>query len=76
MPAFETLWGFTLASDAPLLQLPEESIDELIATRINKPLKHYDAETHRSTFSLPKYLRQGIKAETRINRDAAPVFMA
>jgi spermidine synthase len=76
VPAFETLWGFTLASDAPLLQTPEENIDEQLSVRVNKELKHYDAETHRGMFALPKHLRNGFKAETRINRDATPVFMA
>jgi len=75
VPAFETLWGFTLASDSPLLQTPEENIDESLSSRVNKDLKHYDAETHRGMFALPKHLRNGIKAETRINRDATPVFM-
>jgi spermidine synthase len=76
VPAFETLWGFTLASDSPLLQTPEESIDGLLSARVKKDLKHYDAETHRGMFALPKHLRNGFKSETRINRDATPVFMA
>lgn len=76
VPAFETLWGFTLASDSPLLQTTEENIDELLSSRANKELKHYDAETHRGMFALPKHLRNGFKSETRINRDDAPVFMA
>ena len=46
------------------------------SARIAKELRHYDAETHRGMFALPKYLRQGLAAETRTNRDAAPVFMA
>ena len=76
VPAFETLWGFTLASDSPLLQPPEESIDGLLSARVKKELKHYDAETHRGMFALPKHLRNGFRSETRINRDATPVFMA
>ena len=76
VPAFQTLWGFTLASDSPLLPAGEQSVDELLARRVNKELKHYDSETHRGMFSLPKYLRYGLETETRVNRDAAPVFMA
>ena len=76
VPAFETLWGFTLASDSPLLHPPEESIDGLLSARVKKELKHYDAETHRGMFALPKHLRNGFRSETRINRDATPVFMA
>ncbi len=75
VPAFQTLWGFTIASDWPLPQLPDDERNSGIARRINKELRHYDAETHRGMFALPKYLRQGIAAETRINRDGAPVFM-
>lgn len=76
VPAFQTLWSFTLASDAPLLTRQGAELDAAIAARIGKELRHYDAETHRGMFALPKYLRQGMAAETRINRDAAPVFMA
>ena len=75
VPAFQTLWGFTIASDTPLPLRPETEIDAAIAQRINKPLRHYDGETHRGMFALPKFLRQGIEAETRINRDDHPVFM-
>ncbi len=75
VPAFETLWGFTIASDEPLLPLTGSALDTAISGRINKTLRHYDAETHRGMFALPKFLREGIAAETRINRDDAPVFM-
>ena len=75
VPAFQTLWGITIASDTPLPLRPESEIDAAIAQRINKPLRHYDGETHRGMFALPKFLRQGIEAETRINRDDHPVFM-
>ena len=75
VPAFETLWGFTIASDEPLRPLTGDELDDAISGRINKPLRHYDSETHRGMFSLPKFLRDGISKETRINRDDAPVFM-
>ena len=75
VPAFQTLWGFTIASDSPLSQQPEPEIDASIARRINKELRHYDGETHRGMFALPKFLREGIESETRINRDDHPVFM-
>ena len=75
VPAFQTLWGFTIASDSSLSKRPETEIDEAIGQRINKPLRHYDSETHRGMFALPKFLRQGMAAEKRINRDDHPVFM-
>ena len=75
VPAFQTLWGFTVASDSPLPHRTDAELEAAIAARISKPLRHYDGETHRGMFALPKYLREGIADETRINRDDAPVFM-
>ena len=75
VPAFQTLWGFTIASDSPLPQPTDDELESAIARRINKELQHYDGETHRGMFALPKFLRQGIESETRINRDDTPVFM-
>ena len=75
VPAFQTLWGFTIASDAPLPQPRDAELESAIARRINKELQHYDSETHRGMFALPKFLRQGIASETSINRDDHPVFM-
>jgi spermidine synthase len=76
VPAFQTLWGFNLASNSPLPTFAEpEELDGRIAARINKPLRFYDSETHRAMFSLPRFVREGIQGETRVNRDGAPVFM-
>ena len=75
IPAFQTLWGFTIASDTPFPQDSEEIIDAEVARRLSKPLKYYDGESHRNMFALPKYQREGLKSEKRINRDADPVFM-
>ena len=75
VPAFQTLWGFTIASDAPLAQQTESELNAAISGRVSKPLRHYDGETHRGMFALPKFLREGIEGETRINRDDHPVFM-
>ncbi len=75
VPAFQTLWGFSIASDAPLAQRSDAELQAAIDDRIGKTLRHYDGETHRGMFALPKYLREGIAEETRINRDDHPVFM-
>ena len=75
VPAFQTMWGMIMASDSPIAQLSNDEVDETIAERVNKDLKFYDGETHRNMFSLPKYLRQGLKDETRTNSDSNPVFM-
>ena len=75
VPAFQTLWSFTLASDSPLNFPDEAGIDGILKERVAKQLKYYDGESHRSMFALPKFLRQGIQEEKRINRDDSPVFM-
>ena len=63
-----------LAEAVAVFAHPEE-LNKLIQQRINKELKFYDGESHLSMFHLPKFVRQGIKGENRINRDATPVFM-
>lgn len=76
VPAFHTLWGFNIASNTALKSWQNASgLDCLIADRITKPLKFYDGETHTSMFALPKFIRDGILDEQRINRDNDPVFM-
>ena len=75
VPAFATLWGIILASESKLPALTDEQVDGLVAERINKELRFYDGESHRNMFAMPRYVRQGIQQESRINRDATPVFM-
>ena len=76
VPSFQTLWGFTLASDTELPDLATpDQVDSLIDLRLSKSLRFYDGQSHRGMFALPKFLRLGIGRETRINRDDAPVFM-
>ena len=75
VPAFQTLWGFNIASDSQLPTLGAEEVDRLLAERTGRDLAFYDGETHQSMFNLPKFLRTGISEETRINLDESPVFM-
>jgi spermidine synthase len=75
IPAFQTLWGFTIASDTPFPQASEDEVDAAVAQRLSNPLKYYDGESHRNMFALPKFQRDGLKLEDRINRDSDPVFM-
>ena len=75
VPSFITLWGFSAVSDAPLPNLTQTDVDERIAARVTKPLRYYDGESHAAMFTLPRYIRDGIAGEERINRDDAPVFM-
>ena len=83
VPAFTTLWGFVVAlaeerpnpHSPPPEELDSEVIDSLISQRLTCELRYYDGITHRNMFSLPKYLRLGIKTEHRIVSDNDPVFM-
>ena len=75
IPAFQTLWGFTIASDTPFPQISENDVDAEVARRLSKPLKYYDGESHRNMFALPRFQREGLKGEKRVNRDADPVYM-
>ena len=75
IPAFETLWGFTIASDTPFPETSEADLESAIASRLSKPLKYYDGVSHRNMFALPRFQREGIESETRVNRDSDPVFM-
>ena len=75
VPAFQTLWGFNIASDSPVRTLDADEVNRLIAERLGRELDFYDGETHQSMFNLPKFLRSGIANETRVNLDEAPVFM-
>ena len=73
VPAFHILWGFNLASDARL-EAPAD-IDAAASQRLNKALRFSDTETHATMFNLPRYMRESIAGETRVNRDESPVFM-
>ena len=75
IPSYQTLWGFTLASDSPIPLLTDQQVDSRAEDRVAKSLMFYDGETHRGMFALPKFLRVGIQQEQRINRDSSPVFM-
>ena len=75
IPAFQTLWGFTIASDVPFPDTTEDDVDSQIASRLARPLKYYDGVSHRNMLALPKFQREGLESEMRINKDSDPVFM-
>ncbi len=75
IPAFQTLWGFTIASDTPFSETSEDEVDAMVAQRLSNPLKYYDSMSHRNMFALTRFQRDGLQNEDRINRDADPVFM-
>ena len=75
IPAFQTLWGFTIASDNPFPNVSEREVDDQITSRLSSPLKYYDGVSHLNLLALPKFQRDGLGSEDRINRDSDPVFM-
>ena len=75
IPAFQTLWGFTIASDTAFPQVSEDEMEAALASRLSKHLQYLDGESYSNMHSLTKFQRDGIKTETRINKDSDPVFM-
>ena len=75
IPAFQTLWGFTIASDTPFAEDSEDQVDAEVERRLSNPLKYYDGISHRNMFALPKFQREGLESEDRVNKDSDPVFM-
>ena len=76
VPSFGSTWGFALGSLGPdPAALGAGEVDAKIARRIDGELRYYDGITHRGMFSLPKYMRAVLAAETRtITRDD-PLFV-
>ena len=74
---FGTPWGFILASKRvdPTRQ-DVATVDRLIAERLSGTLGYWDGLTHQHAFSLPRYVRQAIAAETRIVTDARPLILS
>ncbi|MDQ2818174.1 MAG: fused MFS/spermidine synthase [Candidatus Eremiobacteraeota bacterium] len=60
MPAFDTDWGFALCSRAQLPSLSEFARRADEHSRTCGGLSHYDGETHRRMFSLPRFLRKAL----------------
>lgn len=64
VPAFDTEWGFALCSPAIMPSLEDAAAAaDRHARAIG--LAHYDGETHRRMFSLPRYLRDSYGVDVR-----------
>ncbi len=73
IPSFYTPWGFVYASKCPdPVTLKEETIYEKLSL-LTGELRFYDSVTHLGLFSLPKFLREAIEKEDRINTDSSPI---
>ena len=66
-------WSFTIASQTPR-DTNGIGLDKC-NERINRNLRFYDYESHVHMFSIPKYVRDGLAMEARINSDDNPIFM-
>ena len=65
VPAFDTEWGFALCGDR-VDPLGDAAVDAAGAHGEALGLRHYDAQSHRRLFNLPRYLRDAYAAETRV----------
>ena len=76
VPSFGATWGFVIGSlyGDPAGLSPDE-VDARLRDRGISGLRHYDGETHTGMFSLPKYLREAMRAEPRIITKADPLFV-
>tara|TARA_B100001123_G_C15272513_1_gene1010867 strand:+ start:119 stop:1030 length:912 start_codon:yes stop_codon:yes gene_type:complete len=75
VPAFQTLWGFTIVSDTAFPEVSEDDAELELARRLSKKLKYLDGVSYSNMHSLLKFQRDGLRTENRINKDSDPVFM-
>jgi spermidine synthase len=76
VPCYGGPWGFCLASrrNDPSGLKPEE-VDSKIVSRGLSGLRFHDGSTHRSMFSLPKYVREALAGQERIITDKKPLYL-
>ena len=75
VPAFQTLWGFTIVSDTAFPEVSVDDAESELARRLSKKLKYLDGVSYSNMHSLLKFQRDGLRTEKRINKDSDPVFM-
>ncbi len=76
IPSFGGSWGFCLASlKLNPVQLSAGEIDRRLAARALNGLRFYDGTSHQGIFSLSKYLRSALAAQTRLITDNQPLFI-
>jgi spermidine synthase len=76
IPCYGGPWGLCLASrhNDPS-DLTTQEVDDKIASRGLGGLRFYDGTTHRSMFSLPKYVREALDGQHRIITDKKPLYL-
>jgi spermidine synthase len=71
VPAFDTQWGFALCgASTDALSEAAASTAERYAKILG--LRHYDGQTHRGMFNLPRYLRDAYASEKRVYESRRP----
>lgn len=77
--SFCDMWAYVIASNKPLPTLTAEELDarltELLGADGVAQLRHYDGESHRHMFSLPKALRKALADETRVITYDKPLYV-
>lgn len=72
---FGTPWGFIAATKKvdPRRQ-DAQAVDRLIGERVKGTLAYWDGLTHQHAFSLPRFIRTALAAQTRISTDKNPLL--
>jgi spermidine synthase len=76
VPSYGGPWGFCLASrhNDPS-SLTTQEVDDKVAYLGLGGLHFYDGTTHRSMFSLPRYVREALARQERIITDKKPLYL-
>jgi spermidine synthase len=76
VPTYASPYGFALGSARPINVRPDPAaVDEMLAEKTTRELKMFDGAAMLGLMSTPKYLRDAIKAETRVyTLDEPPRF--
>ena len=74
-PSFASTWGFTLASDSPLLPALDPSVLSSRMEPLESQLHYLDADFLPSMFRIPKHLKETKEEQGRIIRDGEPLIV-
>lgn len=76
VPSFSGDWGFATASQTlDPTSLSQVDVDSALTTRLTKPCRAYDGNTHQGLFLLPRLLREALAADTHILTEANPLIV-
>lgn len=78
IPFFNSMWGFTIASQHPLEErLTREAVQTALRENLSENLLFYNEESHTHMFTLPKYLHDSLSDPSygRVITDSSPLFV-